>query len=146
MERKQFIKTCGFACLGASSLAVILESCASSAYYAKSIESSNCITILKTEFIQTVNNKQKERAYILLKYDKFNFPICVSKLNDQSYCAVLLECTHKSCELKPQGNFLICPCHGSKFTNAGIVQNPPAEENLKSFQTKTDHDKIYIFS
>ncbi len=146
MKRKQFIKTCGLACLCSSaSLSLLLESCANTTYFAKSEESDKYLSLKKSEFTQTVKNKQTERTFVLIKSDKFNFPICVSRTNDQTYCAVLLECTHKSCELRPQGNLLICPCHGSEFTNTGIVQNPPAEENLKTFIIKTDHDTIYIF-
>jgi cytochrome b6-f complex iron-sulfur subunit len=66
-------------------------------------------------------------------------------INEDDYSALLLQCTHKGCELQPQGNFLICPCHGSEFTNKGVVQNPPAEQNLKTFKTSTDNENIYIY-
>ena len=55
-----------------------------------------------------------------------------------------MECTHRSCELETEGNYLMCPCHGSEFTNKGIVQNPPAEHNLKTFNLKIDNENIYI--
>jgi cytochrome b6-f complex iron-sulfur subunit len=55
-----------------------------------------------------------------------------------------LECTHKGCELIPQGDYLVCPCHGSEFSNNGQVLNPPAEDNLKTFITESDNENIYI--
>jgi len=62
----------------------------------------------------------------------------------ENYSALLMQCTHKGCELKPQGNYLACPCHGSEFDNKGVVQNPPAEQNLQNFQTKADDKNVYI--
>ncbi len=144
MDRKEFIKTCGIACLGGTAVAAILQGCTSTNYFAQSIAANNQITIKKTEFMLTNKDTKTERKYILLKSDKFNFPICIYKLNEQTYSAVLMECTHKSCELQPHGEYLICPCHGSEFSNKGIVQNPPAEDNLKTFQLKTDNENIYV--
>lgn len=144
MDRKEFLKTCGFACLGASAMSTLLQSCATSNYYAQHIKDNNSITIKKSEFINLENGKTINRKYVLIKAEQLNFPICVFKLSEIEYSAVLMECTHRSCELHNQGDFLMCPCHGSEFTNKGIVQNPPAEQNLKSFIIKSDNDNIYI--
>lgn len=144
MERKDFIKTCGFACLGGSALMALLQSCASTSYFAKTAIEKNRILIKKSEFIKTENDKIKKRKFVLVKSDKFDFPICVYKINESEYSAVLMQCTHKGCELQPQGNFLVCPCHGSEFSNTGIVQNPPAEQNLLTFNTTIDNENIYI--
>ncbi|MFI5171728.1 MAG: ubiquinol-cytochrome c reductase iron-sulfur subunit [Chitinophagales bacterium] len=144
MKRKDFIRTCGLACLSGSILAATLESCQRSVYFAQSSFANNIITINKTEFISIINNKTVTRKFILVKTEQFIFPICIYKLNETEYSALLMECTHKGCELQPQGNYLVCPCHGSEFTNKGYVQNPPAEQNLKSFKTTTDNEYLYI--
>ena len=144
MQRKEFIKTCGLACIGTTAIGTILQSCSSTNYFAQSTYSNNQITINKKEFIVTDKEKSRQRAYVIIKNNNLYFPICLYKISEENYSAVLMECTHKSCELQPQGNFLVCPCHGSEFTNKGIVQNPPAEENLKSFNITTDNDNIYI--
>jgi cytochrome b6-f complex iron-sulfur subunit len=81
---------------------------------------------------------------VLIRNERFNFPICVYKLDENNYTALLMECTHRSCELQPQGTYLICPCHGSEFNNKGVVQNPPAEQNLRTFKITTDNEHIYI--
>jgi len=143
MERKEFIKSCGWACLSVTSMAFLLQSCASSNYFAKASTADNQIIIKKSEFLNP-GTKTSERPYVLVKSDKNNFPICIYKTGDDSYSALLLECTHKGCELQPHGDYLVCPCHGSEFSNKGVVQNPPAEENLKEFIIKTDHENIYI--
>jgi cytochrome b6-f complex iron-sulfur subunit len=144
MERKEFLKTCGLACLGGVALASLLEGCTSANYFAQNSSTNNQITIRKSEFIKTEKDKQVQRKYILVNVAKLNFPICVYKINEEEYSALLMECTHRSCELKPEGDYLVCPCHGSEFSNRGIVRNPPAEENLKPLKITTDNENIYI--
>jgi cytochrome b6-f complex iron-sulfur subunit len=112
-------------------------------YYAATSQTSpTIISIKKTEFINA--EKNKARKQILVRSEKLNFPICVYKLNEQVYSALLMECTHKSCELNPHGDFLICPCHGSEFSNLGIVQNPPAETDLKTFNVTHNDENIFL--
>lgn len=85
-----------------------------------------------------------QRKYVLVRSEKLGFPICVYKLDDQHYSALLMECTHKGCELQPHGDFLVCPCHGSEFNSTGAVLSPPAEQNLHAYTLTTDHENIYI--
>ena len=144
MERREFVKICGFACLGGTALVTLLQSCASSNYFAQTVFENNQIVIKKTEFVKTEKNKSVQRKYVLVKSEKYNYPICVYKTIEENYIALLMECTHNGCELQPYGDYLICPCHGSEFTNKGIVQNPPAEANLKTFNIKTDNENIYV--
>jgi len=144
MDRRGFIKTCGFACVGGTTLAVLLQSCASTNYFAKNTLANNRITVKKSEFLAIEKEKQVQRKYVLVNIENSDFPICIFKLNDGTYSALLMQCTHRGCELKPEGDFVVCPCHGSEFTNMGIVQNPPAEENLKTFKTTADNENIYI--
>lgn len=143
MERKEFIKQCGKLCLGGVMLGGILESCTTN-YYAVNNCSNDLITVKKTEFIDSKDGKNKPRKYVLVRTERLTFPICIYKLNENTYTALFMECTHKSCELNPHGDFLICPCHGSEFSNVGKVQNPPAENDLKSFKITHDNDNIYV--
>jgi cytochrome b6-f complex iron-sulfur subunit len=144
MERRDFVRTCGIACISGSSLAAILQGCVSPYYIAESSSSGNQLQIKKSEFSTTSNGKIIQRKYVLVKSEKFNFPIYVYKISEAEYCALLLECTHKGCELKPQGDHLLCPCHGSEFSHTGKVESPPAEEDLKKFELKTDNESVYI--
>ena len=144
MKRKEFIKTCCFACLGGPVLAALLESCASAYYFAQTSMNNNQITIKKTEFMKVEKEKTVHRKYVLVKSYKFGYPICIYKIGEDNYSALLMECTHRGCELEPQGDYLACPCHGSEFTNRGLVQNPPATENLRTFQLNTNNENIYV--
>ncbi|MES2654804.1 MAG: Rieske 2Fe-2S domain-containing protein [Bacteroidota bacterium] len=144
MDRKEFIKTCSLACFGATALASLLQSCATNNYFAQTTVNKNQLVLKKSEFISIEKDKTVNRKYVLLKTEKYNFPICVYKTSEENYSALLMECSHKGCELQPHGDYLICPCHGSEFSNTGVVQNPPAEQNLQSFKITTDNDNIYI--
>ena len=144
MRRKEFIKNCGLICLGSSIVPTLFQSCSSANYFAKNEFISNKIVVKKSEFIKIQNNKVSERRYVIVKSDNLHYPIYLFRFTDNEYSALWMECTHRSCELETEGNYLMCPCHGSEFTNKGIVQNPPAEHNLKTFNLKIDNENIYI--
>lgn len=143
MKRREFIKDCGFICFGTIGGSLMLQGCASN-YYALSTTENNKITIKKTEFVSIKKGKTENRKYILVKIEAIQFPIFLYKQNDNEFTALLMNCTHKGCELQPHGEYLICPCHGSEFNNRGKVQNPPADEDLKQYKTFTDNENIYI--
>lgn len=145
MNRKEFIKNCGFASIGGTALMALLQSCASTAYFAQTTLEENRILIKKSEFLKIEKEKLTERKFVLVKSEKFDYPIGIYKISEDEFSALLLQCTHKGCELQPQGNFLVCPCHGSEFSTKGLVQNPPAEKNLKTFKTSTENENIYIY-
>lgn len=145
MNRKEFIKTACFLCMGGTIAAAALQSCGTANYYAKSTVVNKKIRIPLSEFITVDKNNQKVmRKYILVKQEQLTFPICVYRLSEQEYTALYMECTHSSCELTPHGAYLQCPCHGSEFSNKGVVQNPPAENNLKTFNITIEHEDLLI--
>lgn len=144
MERKEFIKTCGLVCLSGTALAVFLESCGTAAYFAQSSMVNNQIAIKKAEFSYLKKEKPVQRKFVMIKHPSHELPICIYKHSEDEYTALYTECTHKGCEVKPNDNFIVCPCHGSEYTNKGVVQNPPAERNLKQFKVTSDSENIYI--
>jgi cytochrome b6-f complex iron-sulfur subunit len=144
MNRRTFISTCCKAGLAGVFIPSIISSC-TSIYYAQHTQDSNIITIKKSEFIsKEKNGNSAERKFVVVRSEKLQFPICLYPIGNGFYSAILMECTHKSCELTPHGDYLICPCHGSEFNKLGQVQNPPAEMDLPSFKITTDNEHIYI--
>jgi len=139
MERRDFIRNCTMMCAGAIGLAALTQGCGSIHYATSSLE-SNKIKINKTEFISL---KNVERTFVVVRSEALQFPICLYKKND-NYNAVYMQCTHQGCELNPNKNSLVCPCHGSEFSTDGRVQNPPADKDLKQFKIITDNENIYI--
>ena len=128
-------------CLGGLLLDLELSGCVSANHFAKSINNNNVLSIPKTEFIIENNRRKKYRKYVLIKTEQFGFPIGLYKHAEDNYAALLM---HQGCELQANNQILICPCHGSEFNSFGVVQNPPAERNLKSFKTSTNDDTIFI--
>jgi len=139
MERRDFIKNCGVFCAGTIGLSLLTQRCGSIHYAASSVD-ANKIKLNKSEFI---NEKNVERKFVVIRSDKFQFPICVYKTSN-AYSAVYMQCTHQGCELHPNKTSLVCPCHGSEFSIEGKVQSPPADKDLKQFKIITDNETIYI--
>ncbi len=142
MERKDFIKQCGKLCLGGFIAAEWLSAC-NPVYYATPIAENNQFVLKKSEFREQ-GDKIRYRKYVLIRSERLPFPVCVYRIDDEHYTALYMECSHKSCELTPHGDYLICPCHGSEFSKYGRVQNPPAETDLQTFKIKQDNENIYI--
>lgn len=143
MERKEFLKQCGKLCLGSFIATELLSACTTN-YFAQGSVSNNLLTVSKKEFIEVRNGKSKFRKHVIVKADKLTYPIYVSRLNENTYSALFMECSHNSCELAPHGDYLVCPCHGSEFNFLGKVQNPPAEKDLISFKINQDDENIFI--
>jgi len=141
MERRKFLKTCCVSAIGVP-LLTTLHACGSAIYYAPVTKKANRLVVKKAAFLQKENNKQRE--FVLVKTTAMDFPICLYKINDNTYIASLLECTHRGCELNVGGGIYTCPCHGSEFSVEGTVLEGPAATNLKTFETVLDNENIYI--
>lgn len=144
MNRKTFLSKCTRACFFLGISGISIEGCAPSNYFAKHSYSENILAVSKKEFTYIKNDKSIQRKFVMIKMDNLSFPICLYRISENKYSALWMECTHNSCELHPHEQYLVCPCHGSEFSDLGIVQNPPAEKNLKIFQTNSDEANIYI--
>ena len=136
-SRREFLITCGKVSAGAlcGGFALLNEGCASYNYL-KFEKNNKTLAVKKLNFIE---NKQG-----VVDYSGLPAPIYLSQLPDGGFAAVSMKCTHKGCEVSPAGRMLICPCHGSEFSNTGKVLQSPAERDLTRFGVKTDHEYIYI--
>lgn len=145
MTRKEFLEeslkhAAVLAVAGCGAGASLLTSC-TSVRYVSGVEQANTISIPLTEFA--------ESAFVVVrKSGKLTAPVYLCKQANATgtieYTALVMKCTHKGCEVRPAGDLLICPCHGSEFTNKGKVLSPPATENLHGFRTSVDGASILI--
>ena len=140
MNRNKFIRTCVVG-LGVGTL---VESCASSNYYATHGIVDNHIDINKSEFTFLKDKEERQRPFVLVKNEKLEFPICLYQFEPTEYAALYLQCTHQGCEVNPYHDYLVCPCHGSEYSNRGKVLQPPAENNLKQFDVRSEGETIII--
>lgn len=133
LSRREALQTIGLLCGGAL-IPQMLVSCASSKQITLK-EEANLLTLQLEEFVGNT---------IVIKSKKYSYPIAVSRLEDGKYTSVLMQCTHKGCELRSEGKYLVCPCHGSEFDSDGKVLNPPADRPLRRFHVRTDEKNIYV--
>lgn len=144
MQRKEFIKVACFTLLGGTSLGTMVQSCANPSYFIKASIINDKIVVKKEKFMKHGNGESDSQKFLLIRVERSIFPIYVYKFDEENFSALLMKCTHLGCELQPNGDYLVCPCHGSEFTNRGEVQQPPADKNLKKFKVTTDYENIYI--
>ncbi len=133
LSRREALQTIGVLCCGAL-ISPILVSCAPTKQVTLK-EDANVLTLLLEDF---------EGDTIVVKSKKYSYPIAVSRLDGGKFTALLMQCTHKGCELRSEGTYLVCPCHGSEFDSQGKVLNPPADKALRTFPVRTDEKNIYI--
>lgn len=139
MKRKEFLKTCGFACLGGAAMTSLLEGCSSGKSISGTIDHSDLV-IPVTAF----SHKDGYRKYVVVEHEKLKYPVCVYRFSETEYTALLMRCTHQGAELQVFGARLQCPAHGSEFTNKGVVKTGPADTNLRSFPVTMLNNQLYI--
>src|ERR1044072_7427179 len=128
MDRKTFIKAGCLACTSISLLGTILESCTTVRYAGGELNENGMLLDLK-EF----EAKKGHRSYVIARHDDLQYPICVYRINETEYNALLMQCTHQGAELQVSGDQLTCPAHGSEFDKWGKVIQAPASADLRSF-------------
>lgn len=139
MKRLEFIKTCGYACIGVSSISMLLQSCVATKNISTDIIDGKLL-IPKTDFMKN----EKHLEYITVRNENLQFPIYVFRFSEEEYAALYLRCTHQGNELNAYGDKLVCSAHGSEFDNKGIATSGPATEPLRSFPIHIDNQNIII--
>lgn len=143
MDRKEFIKSCAFACLNGVAISTILQSCANSKMLHIDL-SNDAIVVPLSEFNIEKKGHVTFHKFILLQNEKLAFPIALFRISEKQFSAVNLKCSHQGAELQVFGDKLVCPAHGSEFSNLGLVENGPATENLRNFPLKLENNNIII--
>lgn len=143
MKRNKFLKICGLGCLGLVSGTLLLESCAGVNYVTGTLN-NEFLEFPTAEFEIEKDNETHFRKYIVVDNSNLKFPICVYRNSKSDYTALLMRCTHQGNELQVFGDRLQCPAHGSEFTKSGVVQNGPAEANLRTFPIQINQDTLTL--
>ncbi|WP_268848272.1 Rieske (2Fe-2S) protein [Flavobacterium aestivum] len=143
MNRKEFLKTCGFSYLAGITGVSLLESCSSSLAMSKEIVGSDILLPI-ADFEIKYNGKTKYKKYIIIQNELLKFPICVYRFDTENYTALLMECTHQGAELQVYGDKLQCSAHGSEFNNKGLVEDGPATTHLRNFPILIENNILKI--
>ena len=145
MNRKDFLKTCGMACVSALPLSILMQGCAAPKSIAARIRGDDLIVPL-SDFIQRKSAQIVYRPYVIVHHELLQYPVCVYRFSDSDYSALWMSCSHQGAELSVYGDKLVCAAHGSEFTNRGEVTGAPADKPLRRFpvQFTADHLKISL--
>ena len=69
----------------------------------------------------------------------------VARTGAEAFSALTAICTHENCTITDvSGQTYVCPCHGSRYSQAGQVQNGPATRSLRTFATALTGDVLTI--
>ncbi|MGQ0702298.1 MAG: ubiquinol-cytochrome c reductase iron-sulfur subunit [Gemmatimonadales bacterium] len=71
-------------------------------------------------------------------------PLYIYRTDTGEYSAVSTRCMHRGCQVEPGAGHLVCPCHGSEYTNTGEVLKGPTQRPLRRFPVRVDGDRIVI--
>ncbi len=82
---------------------------------------------------------------VLVETPRLPKPVYLRELDTGGFSAVLVECTHRGCQPEPEGDRLVCPCHGSQFSFAGDVLRGPAELPLLRFPVTREGELLVIW-
>lgn len=113
-----------------------LSSCTSSSQVIKTEAVNNRIQIPVIAFAQS------DLKIIRVKGSFYD--IAVQKKENNVYEALLLECTHQSNQLVPNGHGYSCNLHGSQFDKDGAVLKGPADQPLQKYPVTVEHENIII--
>lgn len=143
MNRKQFLKTCGFGCIAGITGVSLLQSCSSSQILSKEIKGSD-ILVPTSDFEIKKDRETTYKKYIIIQNDLLKSPICIYRFNATDYTAVLMVCTHQGAELQVFGDKLQCSAHGSEFSNKGVLVSGPADNDLRKFPIIIENNILKI--
>lgn len=83
----------------------------------------------------------------LIDLDEADSPIALFKLEDGSFAAVSVWCSHQRVSLMDgeiSGNEICCSAHGARFNlQSGEHLCPPAFTGIPTFPVKVENGKIY---
>jgi Rieske Fe-S protein len=144
MNRKQFIRQCGFACLGAAGVSVLATGCSGTKQINAPIVNDRLQVALSSFIVSKKDKEPRYKRYMVVSNEKLNYPIVVYRNGENDYNALLLRCSHQYNELNVNGDLLSCSAHGSEFDSKGNVVNGPADTMLRSFTVTKDNDNLYI--
>lgn len=131
IHRRSFLAACA-----AAPLAIpFLGACARLSYVSGRVDGDR-IVVAKNVFAVD--------PFALIEVPGLKFPIYVHQHSAEDYSAVHTRCTHRGCTVEPEGGRLVCPCHGSEYTQLGVLLKGPAQRSLQRFGVTTDGENVYI--
>lgn len=137
MERRKFISSsCKICLLGAAGFSLTQIGCATTFPVYKTSITNGSLNVPLNLFDKS--------ALQIVRPAGWYYDVAVQKNTDNSYSALLLQCTHQENQLTPTGSGYHCSLHGSDFDKQGNVRKGPAEQPLHHFKTSVENNFISI--
>jgi nitrite reductase/ring-hydroxylating ferredoxin subunit len=142
MDRKDFIKNCGWACVGVLGSSLMLSSCKSTQTIS-AIRENNYLLVAR----EKLQKQATKTTLYQLENSQLSHPLLIVE-SGETYTILEMRCTHQNNGLELFGDRLQCAAHGSEFNIQGAVLKGPAEMQLKEYNWQLDerHLKINIES
>lgn len=139
MQRRNFLQsTCNFCMLAATGyLLPTLSSCSPAALKAMQTDVAN------NQIVLPLSSLSPTGLQIIHPKRSF-YNIAIVKQPDETYIALLLQCTHQENQLATTANGYTCSLHGSQFNKEGKVTHGPATEPLQRYQTRIENGQLII--
>jgi cytochrome b6-f complex iron-sulfur subunit len=96
----------------------------------------NQLAIRKTDF--------GSERFVLVDAPGVAMPLFVRRFEDGTFTAVSTRCMHRGCQVEPASYRLVCPCHGSEYSDKGEVLKGPTLRALERFPVTVEEDRILI--
>jgi len=84
-----------------------------------------------------------------LEIDEIDKNLLVVRRDEDTFIAVDIKCTHKSCDLAYQNiagkEWFVCPCHDSRFDMKGIPQSGPAKIPIGTYKTSLKNGELTVY-
>lgn len=84
------------------------------------------------------------RTFALVDAPGMALPLYLYRLPDGGFSAVSTRCMHRGCQVEPVADHLVCPCHGSEYTNTGAVLKGPTERPLQALPVEVQGDRLLV--
>ncbi len=85
-----------------------------------------------------------ERGAIRIRAPGASADIVLMRDADGVLSALSMTCSHLGCQVRPGGDFLVCPCHGSTFDRRGAVVRGPAQKPLQTYEVQRLYGYVII--
>jgi cytochrome b6-f complex iron-sulfur subunit len=125
MDRRSFIqRTALGACVA---LPVIAGACASMQYVPGELRDGAVYVPL---------DRLAPDGTALVEVPGMDLPLFVRRRAPGDAIALSTRCKHRGCQVEPEADRFVCPCHGSEYTLDGAVLKGPTQRPLDRFTVR----------
>lgn len=144
MNRRKFLGTTCLSCVGGAIGLTLVQSCSSTTSLVNAEIAGSDLVVPIDRFKRSAKDDNNYKSNIVVSNDQLSNPICIYRIDQNTYHAFLLLCTHQGAELQVFGDRMECPAHGSEFDINGVPTDGPATEPLRSFPVIVKDNQLLI--